>query len=233
MSTETGAPKSLRRYVLETSAVLSGILIAFGLDAGWGLMRERTELRESLSTLRREFANTRAQLGSVVAVNERAIQASDEFLRMTVKDLSGISDDSVSTLRLGLARAETFDPGESALGALVSGSILERVPVDELRDLLAGWSGRVNDVREEQAQMWRADAAIRQHLAMSAIYVPRLGSPPDSDTERHRLRHKIEDEQIRQLYGVRRDAVQFMLVEQRGLAEATDRILNLLAAALQ
>ena len=61
MSNEVRETRSFRRYLLETTAVLSGILIAFGLDAGWGLLRERAELRESLVTLQQEFQGTRTQ----------------------------------------------------------------------------------------------------------------------------------------------------------------------------
>jgi hypothetical protein len=232
MSIDVGGTKSFKRYALETAAVLSGILIAFGLDAGWGLVLERSETRESLSTLRREFENTRAQLDSVVAVNVHAIGATEAFLDMVVADLQEISDDSLRTLRLGLERAETFDPGESALAALVSGNILERVPGEELRDLVAGWSGRVNDLREEQAEVRRAEAAIHHHLATAMILIPPLGRPRNSLSGLDVLEQRMSDEQTRQLYGVRLGAVGLMLVEQRGLSEATDRILELLEAAL-
>lgn len=233
MSDEMNSPRSFRRYALDTLAVLSGILIAFGLDAGWGVLQEREALRESLAGLRREFLETRVQLDSVMAVNERALDASSDVLGMTVSDLDTRSDEGLGALAGGLGRADTFDPGESALDALVAGSILERISNPELRDRVAAWSGRVNDVREEQAEVRRAEAAIKQHLAMSGVYVPRLGQGPSSYSARDRVRITLTDEVARQLYAVRWVAVGLMLAEQRGLSEAADEILGLLDAELR
>ena len=110
----------------------------------------------------------------------------------------------------------------------MAGSILEQVEDRELRDLVAGWSGRVNDLREEQAEVRRAEAAIRQHWAMNLMMVPRLGASTVLYTPAERLRLQMEDEQTRQLYAVRHGAVSLMLREQTGLSEAADRILALL-----
>jgi len=233
VSDESNRPRSLRRYLLETGAVLSGILIAFGLDAGWGVLQGRDELRESLSALEREFQGARAQLDSVIAVNERAIAASDEFLRMSAADLDSRADEELGAIITGLSRADTFDPGESALNALVSGNNLERIRDPALRDLVAAWSGRVADLREEQVEVRRAEAAIKQQLADSELFVPQLGSDPSSFTARDHLRNRMEAEVIRQLLAVRRGGVGLMLLEQRGLSDATDQILARLHAALQ
>lgn len=233
MSDGSNRPRSFRRYLLETGAVLSGILIAFGLDAGWGVLQGRGEFRESLSALEREFQGARAQLDSVIAVNERAIAASDEFLRMSAADLDRRADGELGAIITGLSRADTFDPGESALNALVSGNNLQRIPNTELRDLVAAWSGRVADLREEQAEVRRAEAAVRQQLALVELFVPPLGSDPLSFAPRDHLRNRMETESVRQLLAVRRSGVILMLLEQRGLSDATDRILVRLSAALQ
>ena len=61
---------TVRGLLLEAAAVLLGILTAFGLDAGYGLVRERAELRESLSLLRDEFSDARVQLSAVLDVGK-------------------------------------------------------------------------------------------------------------------------------------------------------------------
>ena len=96
---------SARRFVLETAAVLSGILIAFGLDAGWGTLRDRSELRESLSLLREEFATARVQMDTVLAVNGRAIEATSILLELTPSGALALSADEVQYLWVPLQRA--------------------------------------------------------------------------------------------------------------------------------
>ncbi len=163
-----------------------------------------------------------------MAVNERAIGAIEAFLGMTPDDLPALSNESVRAIALGLRRADTFDPGESALAALVAGNILEQVEDRELRDLVAGWSGRVSDLREEQTEVRRAEAAIRQHMAVNLMTVPPLGGLDVAYTAAERLRLQMEDEQTRQLYAVRYVAISLMLREQTGLSVAADRVLALL-----
>lgn len=213
--------------------MLSGILIAFGLDAGWGVLQDRAEVRESLVTLEREFESARVQLDSVMAVNERAIAASERFIRMDVSAAEDLTEEEAQVLSMGLGRADTFDPGESALTALVSGNVLERIGDSELRALVAGWSGRVNDVREEQAAVREAESAIRQRLATAGLYIPTLGSQAAAYSPRASVRMRLQDEVTRQLYAVRRNTVGLMLLEQRGLSDAVDRILELISASLE
>ena len=111
---------TLRRYAWETFAVLSGILIAFGLDAWWDTYRERAELLESLRAVHSEFSDSRAQLDSVMAVNIAAIEGTDAFLRMSATDVAGLDETSARRRLRALLRSDTFDPAASAMEAVVS-----------------------------------------------------------------------------------------------------------------
>ena len=78
------------RFLLQTSAVLAGILIAFGLDAGYSVVRERAELRESLGLLQAEFSGARVQMDTVLKVNERALEAMEAFSTLEPQEMLGL-----------------------------------------------------------------------------------------------------------------------------------------------
>ena len=220
---------SLKRFVLETAAVLSGILIAFGLDAGWGAFRERAELRESLSLLRDEFAAARVQMDTVLAVNERAMNAMVELLETTPDDLADLSPEEAGRLWQPLQRSESFDPGESAISAVVSSNIFERMDSRELRRLVSGWTGQVADLREEQEEAYRVEARIRDLLATEGLW----GGPVGNTRPYQELYAEwVQIEEVRQLFMLRTRAVALALREQRPLSESLDDILDLLDVAL-
>ena len=236
----------LRRYGWETFAVLSGILIAFGLDAGWSAYRESAALRETLAVLHQEFSDTQIQLDTVLVVNHLAIEASSVFLRMTVDDLADLGEDSAGIVVQGLLRSYTFDPANAALSALISVNLLENVRDPALRTRLAAWSGLVDDLREEQSEVRRNEAVMRDEWATLGLWVAPLQGPqlPDSMREKYSrgglspdysprdfLRLLMTHDRARQQVALRRRGIVLMLAEQEGVSAAAVTILRLLRDA--
>jgi hypothetical protein len=228
----------VRRFVWETLAVLSGILIAFGLDAWWDTHQDRDELRESLSAVHAEFSDSRAQLDSVMAVNGAAIDGTDAFLGMTAEEISRLDPADARTLFRALMRADTFDPAASAIDAVISANVLERIDKLQLRSALSAWSGGVSDLVEEQAEVRRVEGALRDLLAREGIADPVIstqiatldGHPIDPRPALLALRRSAG---ACQLLLARGADIRLMLGEQRGLSRRIDEILATLAAQLR
>lgn len=229
---------TLRRYAWETFAVLSGILIAFGLDAWWETVRERQELLESLRAVRSEFSDSRAQLDSVMAINVAAIAGTDTFFVMTPGDVAGL-DQVTGVRRLrALLRADTFDPAASAMEAVVSANVLERIDELQLRSALSAWSGAVADLREEQEELRRVEGRLRDLLATEGIADPVITTQAAtldgrSVDARPALLALLTSDGARQLIAVRGTAIRLTLGEQAGLSRRIDAILAALDEQLR
>ena len=232
--------RRVRRYAWETFAVVSGILIAFALDAGWNEYREARELRESLEVLRSEFRDSRVQLDSVIAVNERAIAATLMAFSASPEEISGLSQDSAFRLLQGLNRSDTFNPSQTAIQALIGVNVLEQIPDPALRAGVAAWSGALEDLAEEQVEVRRMDARVRDFVAESGVgadfhMVPMsdwIAGTSTLDVVAVLEEFAANDPSAR-LFAARRTAVELMLLEQTGVSERIDDILAILDAELR
>lgn len=229
---------ALRRFAWETLAVLSGILIAFALDAWWDTHQDQAELRESLSAVHAEFSDSRAQLDSVMAVNRGAIDGTDTFLRMTAPDIANLDPADAATVFRALMRADTFDPAASAIDAVISANVLERIDELQLRSALSAWSGGVSDLVEEQVEVRRIEASLRDLLVREAIADPVIATQASALDRRAvdarpALLALRSSEEARQMLMVRGVAVRLMLGEQQGLSERIDEILATLAGQIR
>jgi hypothetical protein len=222
--------RAIARFLWQTAAVLAGILIAFGLDAGYGTIREGQELRESLALLHDEFLDARVQMDTVLAVNERSMEAIRAFASLRPDDALELSDEEAYQMWLGLVRADSFDPGQSAINALVSSNIFERMESGELRRLVSGWTGMLADLREEEEEVSRLDGEIMGLLVAHDRWVAPRG---ETWTTQRQLSAWAEVAELHQLQQARMFRVGLSLREQRPLSETLDRILDLLDAALE
>lgn len=138
------------RLVVEAIAIISSILIAFGIDAWWQGRLDEGEERQILVSLQDEFRTHRSVLikseadwakreDSIVRLL-RALQ-SREFPGPMVMD----------TLVDDLTYPGTWDPGSGARDALIASGRLELIDNLELRDHLSEWQSRVDEVRDNQS----------------------------------------------------------------------------------
>lgn len=142
-----------QRLLLETFAIVFGILLAFSIDAAWDERQDRAEEQEILRGLRDEFGRHAERLGVIADQQARIVLHTGRLMTfLASRDLrwSGASLDSAA---FWTAFAGTWDPANSSLNAVLGSGRLELITSGELRTELAGWQAVVDEVRDNQVTM--------------------------------------------------------------------------------
>lgn len=135
--------KSTRRLLLEGSAIVLSILIAFGLDAAWEERGERVREREAIERLTDEFEVVQTRLVSLDSVYEHGqfsgMAPLRELLGVMGSERDSFSDGRLdSLLATPLGNPRTNLP-EGVLSALIASGELALIQSDSLRAALAGY----------------------------------------------------------------------------------------------
>ncbi len=169
MSPEPGLP--WRRLGAEFLVIVTGVLMALGVQAWWDGQVERGDEVEALRNLRDDFTETAELLESAGATHLRIRGSATRLLAMTGPIApSVIPELTVDSLLMHLISGPTVNPVTATFDALVGSGRLDIVSNAELRRELAGWSAASADLadieREARAQM------DQRFLPMIWDYVP-------------------------------------------------------------
>jgi hypothetical protein len=214
----------------EGTVIVVGILIALAADAWWDGRVERRDEMDALLELQAEFEDNAIQLDSVLS-HHAAGQAAAEVLLSFSRAEAELSADSVRELIWSLDNPWTYNPKSGALDALIASGRLGIIRDRTLRAELAGWSGLVEDYREEEDHA-RAYAMGPQYeyfasvLNWSALYGADRGQAPAS------LLRLVGDPGLQSVVAYRASFLEGVVTEAQYIVEALERIQQRLAANL-
>ena len=195
------------RMTAEGAAIVVSILLAFAIDAWWEGLREREEQREILQGLGEEFSTYENVLNGSLATNRRLEAHISRLLAWSNEDEPVVAAAAADSVLLSLIMTPTFDPGQGARDALITSGRLELIESRELRNSLAAWDNRVDQVREgELTGRGLVLNTIIPFLASKGIHVGRgyalspfgdwwpsdVGPPPFSSDSWHELLQDAE-----------------------------------------
>lgn len=176
-----GMTRSLRRAVRDVILIVLSILIAFWLD-GWQQERqERRLLRQHLSALVSEFAETRSQLGTELESVRSSAEGSDALLRM-MSDGSATDPEVVSNTALRSLSAGLFTAGHPVLTAMLASGELVDLQNDSLMAHLARWQDRMEHIRTDSRHLERnREETIRDRtVELGTTFGPFVGMNGDA-----------------------------------------------------
>lgn len=139
-------PKQIRRVMTELLVIVSGVLIALWIDAGWGWLQDRQDETQILADLEADFAANLATIDSVVAVHDALIGGVPSVL---TNGADGLEDPELFGAFLSIVTNETFIPRTGALDAAIASGRLTLIRNPELRAALTGWRHYVVEAQEE------------------------------------------------------------------------------------
>ena len=150
--TKTTRMGSAFKALREIFIIVSSILLAFGLDAGWDLRQEENTVHLILSDLAVEFEGVVSDLQRYMDRNSQVIEGADSILNR-IRTATGPVN--VSAAHFGaLLLTPTMNPRQRNLEALVASGRLDFVQPDSLRVLLAVWPPALEDVQENEIASW-------------------------------------------------------------------------------
>ncbi len=146
-------PSQLRSRLLEATAIVLSILLAFAIDAWWQQIVERREEIQLLSALRTEFAVNLERVAEISAFHAD-LRATAEALLSAAADSGSKPDaDSVAKLIADVSWWGGFTGFESAtLSAVILGGKLDLIQNEDLGSQLTAWQHHVATTAGQEAQ---------------------------------------------------------------------------------
>ncbi|MDP2958884.1 MAG: hypothetical protein Q8N53_20840 [Longimicrobiales bacterium] len=132
--------------------IVVGVLLALAGDAAWAERMDRIREQQILADLLDEFQENDARLRADIETNRQAAAAGAAWAEVMLGQ-DTVSGDSLAALYLASNNTARFDPVTGALRSLLDASELDIIQDDELRQVLAGWSDRAEEVRNTAREM--------------------------------------------------------------------------------
>lgn len=226
---------SWRKLTIEVVAVVSSILLAFGIDAAWDARQERAAERAALDALRLEMRGNREMLAERIRDNEEASASVAAYLRLSPQRISSMVADSFpsNAIHVALWAPFTFDPDLGGTTAFIGRKESNSAPVQSLRRAAVNWERTFVDAGEESAVLWESSRTVLELLTPYIVdLVPEGDGGPGL--------HLIRQDYLTRMARIRADPKVIAAVhakfnlqgiytsELRSLLEATDEILGML-----
>jgi hypothetical protein len=148
----------------------------FAIDAWWENRQEREQEQAVLTSLHRDFLQSRLNLDEALELFDIWKANFVRFQSSTPSELSEMGPAAAGLLLTGLSGGMTYDPTSGTLNALVSDGRLGLIEDLDLRDGLASWLRALQDLTENEADIragsLRVQIAMEPHGGPFQIPVP-------------------------------------------------------------
>ena len=218
-----------KRLVAEGAAIIVSILLAFLIDASWDEARERAEEREILAGLRAELVELQGRLDEWSAFNRTAESL---VARAVEAPIGSLSQSHVDSLLTSVWAVNVIDRGGGPLDAVLASGRLELIRSQEIRDRLARWPDRMEDIHTNDLSLrdfvWRqlvpymARFGVPEHYCSTEIFCVTDGPPPASH---QRL---LEDTEFRTLLSFKRIANEIIGIDHADASAEAGELIELI-----
>ena len=164
--TASRQPIPWTRVAAEGVVIVGSILLAFGIDAAWDGMKERSEESRLLASLAEDLRTSRLEAESVISHYEETDRLLSRLQSLSDAALRADAPDSITAMVNALASPRTFDPTLGTLEALISAGKMNVLSDPELREALTSVRTMVDDAKEEEGyvthfaiRVWEAEVA--------------------------------------------------------------------------
>jgi hypothetical protein len=146
------------RVAVEAPVIVISILLAFAIDAWWEERDERQAEIVLLERLRADYTEIRSALGVVEDEHRAAAAACIYFMNLQPGETLPATPEVDGRVALVFLAARTFNPGSGAVESLYSGAGIQLIRKQALADKLLAWSGIVEELQEEEANLQKGVA---------------------------------------------------------------------------
>jgi len=147
-----------RRLSIEATVIVASILLAFAIDAWWEERGERNAEVVLLERLRADYIEIESALVLVEEEHREASEACIFFMNMAVGELLPATAEVDRMIALVFLASRTFNPGSGAVASFHSNEGARLVRNQSLADKLLAWSGLVEELQEEEANLQKGVA---------------------------------------------------------------------------
>ena len=147
-----------KRLAIEAPVIVISILLAFAIDAWWEERSERQAEVVLLERLRADYIEIKSALRVVEEEHRAASEACIFFMNMAPGKLLPATPEVDRKVALVFLASRTFNPGSGAVASFHSSEGARLVRNQSLADKLLAWSGLVEELQEEEANLQKGVA---------------------------------------------------------------------------
>ena len=144
--------------------IVASILLAFGIDAAWEYRQDREAESELVAALIREFSANRETLLSTISRVESAQRGIDRLVALSPAEAGGLPPDTAWTLLNAAWIPNTYELSNGVVISALTSGTLALIGQASLREAVAGWPGRVDDIRERAGVMLSAQELVEAQV---------------------------------------------------------------------
>lgn len=160
-----------KRFAIEAPVIIISILLAFAIDAGWEEQKEREAEVVLLERLRADFAEIQSALRIVESEHLESRDACIHFMNLPIGEALPASPEFDRMVAMVFLASRTFNPGSGAVESFHNAEGARLVRNQLLADRIMAWSGLVDELQEEEANLqkgvaerWSPYIASRVHI---------------------------------------------------------------------
>ena len=147
-----------KRLAIEATVIVVSILLAFAIDAWWEERGERKAEVVLLERLRADYVEIHTALLSVEKEHREARDACMFFMNMAVSESLPATAEVDRMVAVVFLASRTFNPGSGAVASFHSSEGARLIRNQSLADKLLAWSGLVEELQEEEANLQKGVA---------------------------------------------------------------------------
>lgn len=141
---------SWNRILVEGTAIVASILLAFAIDAWWEQRVDDAEARVILEGMRADFTASQAHLDDWLRVVNNIYRANQEFLDRVRAVEVGEELEIPYGILVGLLGSPTYSPTDSTLQTAIASGDIELIDSPELTNMIAVWRQQLADTSEDE-----------------------------------------------------------------------------------
>ena len=147
-----------KRVAIEAPVIVISILLAFAIDAWWEERSERKAETVLLERLQADYIDIQSALRLVEQEHREASEACVFFMGMASGESLPATPEVDRKVALVFLASRTFNPGSGAVASFHSAEGARLVRNQSLADRLLAWSGLVEELQEEEANLQKGVA---------------------------------------------------------------------------
>jgi hypothetical protein len=172
-----------RRLAIEAPVIIVSILLAFAIDAWWDERGERQAEAIMLQRLQADFTELDEALKTVEKEHGWATEASLYFMNQPIGTILQPTEEIDRNVFLVFLASRTFNPGSGAIASFYNNGGGTLIQSKALADKILGWSGLVEELQEEEANLQKGVAERWSPFIASRVQIGPYMGIVDYDSE--------------------------------------------------
>lgn len=218
------------RVAIEGVVIVASILLAFGVDAWWDGVQQRSEEQQILSALHQDFVGNLDLLDQVIETHSVSSGIFQAFYT-SGEPIDTSSQDRMEAVLTALYGSRTFDPFQGTLAATISSGKLDLIRDPSLRAALAAWGRATSDLVENATQVRSSAERVRESLEGYGGPFRGPGPPRESvlgSIDGSTLAQIREDERVAGRARTKQFALEIYLAELLQLRSMAEQVVTLI-----